>query len=117
MDRDALRELLAKVEEGETPSNSLIIRALSKKVTYDLGLPLPTLVKCILNPGDIRGMGAAKALHDALLPGWLWHVTSSGTVILDPPQEGHAIHVPGGRYDPARAWLIAILKALIAEGE
>jgi len=57
-------------------------------------------------------LNAAKALHDAVLPEWAWHVSSSGVAILDGPE--FAMNVMGGRYAPARAWLIAILKALIA---
>lgn len=66
-------------------------------------------------------LGAANALHDALLPGWVarpqiggagagvsfWHCT------IEDWESGEEIHVHN-MPTPARAWLIAILKALEA---
>lgn len=68
-------------------------------------------------------LDAAKALHDALLPGWAWTIQDNGEQILRPPN-GHPrealgepeIRTVGPRNNPARAWLLAILDALI-EGE
>jgi len=64
-------------------------------------------------------LDAAKALHEAVLLGWFyWKIhkdTLGSTAELRglfgaEEKEARAMHV-----DPARAWLIAILKALIAE--
>lgn len=65
----------------------------------------------------------AKALHDALLPGSLWHIGH-----LDAPSLGYCATVSSGHFadspswrgfniDPARAWLLAILRAMEAEGQ
>ena len=74
---------------------------------------------------DSGSLGAAKALHEALLPGWVarpqiggkgagvtvWHCTIED---WDSGDEISADNQP----DPARAWLLAIFKALMAqEGE
>ena len=67
-------------------------------------------------------LDAAKALHDALLPGWVarpqiggagagvsvWHCTIED---WETGEEIHANNMPG----PARAWLLAILKAYEAQ--
>ena len=62
------------------------------------------------------GLDAAQRLHESLLPGWVWNVVDSETTVWpgypgDPKdyQTGYA----EGR--PARAWLLAILRALQAQ--
>lgn len=56
-------------------------------------------------------LDAAKALHEALLPGWIGYADTSGFCFMYEDEkewnERSAI-VPG---NPARAWLIATLKA------
>jgi hypothetical protein len=61
-------------------------------------------------------LDAAIRLHESLLPGWVWNVVDSETTVWpgypgDPKdyQTGYA----EGR--PARAWLLAVLKALQAQ--
>jgi len=61
-------------------------------------------------------LDAAHALHKAVLPGWVWNVVDSSTTVWpdfpgDPRdyQEGYA------EGNPARAWLLAILEAIIAQ--
>lgn len=67
-------------------------------------------------------LDAVKALHEALLPEWKWYVdydgevglwhktgTDAGNVCVDD------ICVDGSEIHPARAWLLAILDALIQE--
>jgi hypothetical protein len=73
-------------------------------------------------------LDAAKALHDAVLPGWTVRMTAqipSGLAFpyvhifkmrmteCDPPQGANSAGYEG--YCPARAWLLAILEALIAQ--
>lgn len=74
-------------------------------------------------------LDAAKALHDALLPGWWWAVGTcrvSDDARVSP--EGDDSVTPDGREwcdvtdvdmrppgNPARAWLLAILKAYRAQ--
>jgi hypothetical protein len=68
-------------------------------------------------------LDAAKALHDATIPGAFWHIGH-----LDEPSLGYVATVAHGHYAdspswrgfnmcPARAWLIAILETLIAQEE
>lgn len=119
MDRDTLRELLAKVEAGETLRSSAF--------------------NPMKDDPDCRGwarmahngsLDAAKELHEALLPGWTVrlcaftvHGNSSPHVHVfrmrltesDPTRGANSSGYEGD--DPARAWLCAILSALIAEGE
>ena len=59
-------------------------------------------------------LDAAKALHDAVLPGWRWEGGSGGLFdVWDDPAEPYK----GSSDIPARAWLLAILRALIAEAQ
>ena len=62
-------------------------------------------------------LDAAKALHDALLPGWFPGMSKN-------IHHGHwyawvqdkaTAHFSAVEPDPARAWLLAILRALIAQ--
>jgi hypothetical protein len=62
-------------------------------------------------------LDAAKALHEAVLPGWVW-CPEIGTDApyegwLSPPASADGFSVAAT--DPARAWLLAILEALISQ--
>ena len=60
-------------------------------------------------------LDAAKRLHDALLPGWEWHLGPSNAKVY--PYNGSPLKSWSGMADnPARAWLLAILRALEQEG-
>ena len=53
-------------------------------------------------------LDAAKALHDALLPGWGWTISADGASVYgDDPK----VYDVDNAHIPARAWLLAILKA------
>lgn len=112
---DALKELREKVGDG-TPSEKIEARLLGFA-----GKHWPQ----VLNAAS-GSLDAAKALHEALLPGW--EVNAS----MSPCQGGWetAINLWNGRMapdsceviildheadTPARAWLLAILDALIAK--
>jgi len=57
-------------------------------------------------------LDAAKALHEAVLPGWEWGLNRDGaTIWIENPDIGPFT----GDNTPARAWLLAILDALIAQ--
>ncbi len=58
--------------------------------------------------GDLN---AAKALHDALLPGWHFAIQPTGVTVirLDHPHDGMVFD--GSNQVTARAWLLAILRA------
>ena len=61
-------------------------------------------------------LDAAQALHDALLPGWEWNIDAGdGAYVENRGDFGleYSADIPGM---PARAWLLAILKAKQAEG-
>ena len=72
-------------------------------------------------------LDAAKALHEALLPGWEWWLNSIAywdgdegpTAILRTGTPMVDLRVASARSDaPACAWLIAVIRALMAqEGE
>lgn len=65
-------------------------------------------------------LDAAKALHEAVLPGWKWSIVPSGgehRIGVWPSTELSSSSSAHNKF-PARAWLLAILSALIAiEGE
>ena len=114
--KEALTELIAKVEAGETSDQHLIDAAFPEFADVIYPWSISRVISWIML-GDMRAMGAAKALHEAVLPGWTpgmqqqdnkrWFVelregfcTSYSQVQIACVQ------------DPARAWLLAILRAL-----
>ena len=104
--KQALMDLLDKVEWGECPH------------WQDAGKAIG------INPDDrhLRVMGAyngslnaAKALHEAVLPDFFWQRTGFVMTVTD-DHTGWGNGIYGSARDdnnPARAWLIAIIKALI----
>jgi hypothetical protein len=119
---DALKELLAKVEAGEWPGG---IDGIARQVfpyrsasVDDMGLTASEAFH-----GDLN---AALALHEALLPKEGWGVElitlhpsliPGGSGFQYRAVVGWGVVVKGYADTPARAWLIAILRALIAEGK
>lgn len=107
---EALKDLLAKVEHGED------VPRYGRADPCGLGQ-----ARMRLEDACAGSLDAAKALHEAVLPGWHWTVASDGSVVLR-ECDGEGVHVPLKHRDvmvidvedPARAWLCAILKALIA---
>lgn len=105
-DLEAMKALLAKVEAGEWIGD----------------LPRPQALHTDLVWKAFNGsLDAAHALHKAALPGWrvydfMEHVRSDWTIDLESLSDDMCVSAmcPG---QPARAWLIAILKALIAEAD
>jgi len=59
-------------------------------------------------------LDAAKTLHEAVLPGWGWDVANVGACELDCYKTGVKVEALSFIDNPARAWLLAILEALIA---
>lgn len=90
--KQAMTDLLVKVEAGEYAPQAMRVRAGLK----DSSVAAFTLA-------FDGSLDAAQALHEAVLPGVEW------PEITDVDQR------PSG--NPARAWLIAILKALITKDE
>ena len=64
----------------------------------------------------LRGsLDAALALHEAVLPGWGWEIYDEGVARVWPRPLGDDVYVSGRNDVVARAWLLAILEALIAQ--
>ena len=106
---NALRELLAIVEKGDALDIAKEFHLATGGKEYYVEGP------CALAAGRAyRGsLDAAKALHEAILPGFAYEVTSYGTAAVD----GMGRYQGLAENDPARAWLICILRALIAQEE
>lgn len=112
---DALRALLAKVEAGEwddVDDNALwTLDADDIEQTFGSALTSQIYRGWHAYAGSLD---AAKALHEAVLPGWDWgRSAASGQFYVWNTGEGPASAMSNNE-DPARAWLICILKALIA---
>jgi hypothetical protein len=60
-------------------------------------------------------LDAAKALHEAVLPGWVYNLAPGFCHVMPPHDNGDQEATSGFNDNPARAWLIAILEALIAQ--
>lgn len=101
---EALRELAEKVEAGTLGAG------ICGPLCGSANIPAQHVI------GAFNGwLDKANDLHNAVLPGWSWSVDNSGQVTLWYPWiEGDAPHVRAGPdSNPARAWLLAILRALI----
>jgi hypothetical protein len=113
-DVTALKALLAKVEAGDDLPDlySLFAKKSDKATDY-------TNCNNVFSAYD-GSLDAAKALHKAVLPLWGW---SAGTNMVCVSITGKSFGFGGWLFEgsvgdnPARAWLIAILKALISEAE
>ena len=95
----ALQALLERVEAGDWWAN----------------LPRPDILHTDLCWKAFNGsLDAAKALHDAVLPGWIYLIGSqiAGVSMSDheDPRWWNMMHDG----NPARGWLIAIIRALAA---
>jgi len=61
-------------------------------------------------------LDAAKALHDALLPGWEWNIDAGDGAYVENRGDFGFPYTADIPNMPARAWLLAILTAKQAEG-
>lgn len=110
-DRNALAALIEAVERGlPSPTNW---RNFAVLPTIDRDNPMPILAHRAYY-GDLN---AAKALHEALLPGWEWGRTEGNIYVKDPRRGSRATKWGGPNDNPARAWLLAVLRALAEKGE
>ena len=105
--KEALAELIANVEAGSSPP------LFGRADPCGLGL-----ARQYVRPTFNGSLDAAKALHEAVLPEYGYGVTgtmSDGNCracvvpMIDNPTEYHGISD-----NPARAWLLSILRALHA---
>lgn len=116
--KQALQGLRDKVAAGETPSREVVFTAFPDRDMFD-GEPVWRLFDWACDPEDIRAMGAVKALHDAVLHERVvcelkYSVRYGGLVRL---WDMGSLISAAARDSPARAWLLAILSALIAKEE
>jgi hypothetical protein len=111
---EALKDLKAKVEAGEFPGAmdgaARMVWPYNQREADDLGL-----TAALAFDGSLD---AAKALHEVVLPGYAWQVCQETKSVA---QVAHAdamyFEEPFVSYTPARAWLLAILSALIKQEE
>lgn len=107
-DRNALAALIEAVE-AETLSRSMCETFFPERHEHRDEDPAYHMMAAQLGSLD-----AASALHEALLPG------CAVTITMDDEEAVVSIHYPhfagAALRTPARAWLLAILRALAAEG-
>jgi hypothetical protein len=107
----ALDDLIAAVEAGKDVPLGRAADAMN--VPADLARSWGGIYRA--NRGSLD---AAKALHDALLPGWVGDFDTAGfSQVYEDEKEvtlAQAALIPG---QPARAWLLAILRAVKAQQE
>ena len=96
---EALQALADKVEAGEFWGD----------------MPRPQCLHTDLCWKAFNGsLDAAKALMEAVLPGWFWWRDQVGRFWVSNYTD--AFYAADKHTNPARAWLLAILRALIAGG-
>lgn len=108
---EALKELACKIEAGEGVKTGYYGVLVVAQFT-SIGVSAQFLVQDAFH----GSLDAAQALHEALLPGWHFDIDSEAGGVcvfksaLDSAELGKCECL-------ARAWLLAILKALIAQEE
>ena len=116
--RDALAELIAKVESGDGDQGVLEASYGVAEMTGNIGRYTHIV------DAHHGSLDAAKALHEAVLPKWYWHSLHKNGVSLrgpwfddrdDPEASGYLYQDAEITGKPARAWLLAILRALHAQ--
>ena len=102
--KQAMTELLAKVEAGK--ATMVDIHAVLQRD----GLNATSAYNGSLD--------AAKALHDAVLGvGWNYSIHNNTAYVMTWAHTVEGKVFSAANSNPARAWLIAIIKALIAEAD
>lgn len=103
-----LLDLANRVEAGEIGTATEVYHALGQ-----MALVHASVVS--------KSLDAAKALHDAVLPGWRY-IVSDSTLAGDKAAEVEIYYVENGRLgglahggSPAAAWVAAILRAKASE--
>ena len=119
----ALQELLAKVDAGTVshvgkkakwPDFDFEGKGYGYKVNENMARACVSENMARAYNGSLD---AAKALHEAVLHEWEWQIGSEDAYLEtgDPGKEWTFRTASADNIDPARAWLIAIIKALIAQ--
>ena len=106
-------DLIKAVEAGEAAAVLCAVRDMSS-AAHDKGEYFPT--HDVLRAYFHESLDAAKNVHDALLPGWEWNIDAGDGAYVE-NRGDFGVPCPGDIPGmPARAWLLAILKAKQAEG-
>ena len=107
----ALKELVAKVEVGEATHGCFA------KAFINDDLDDPSCVDAAIQSHHAfnGSLDNAKALHETVLPEWSAVVRLNGVVDVLHPQERRFDQTLVASTTPARAWLLAILRALIEQ--
>ncbi len=118
-DRAALTKLLEMVEAGTGGPDTIW------GSTYVVPSATSRLIEAAFGDDDeIWGnvvaahdgsLDAAKALHEAVLPGWEWGRNAETGTMWVRRQIGWSAYFTTECADPARAWLIAIIRAKISK--
>lgn len=111
-------KLIAAVEAGESGEIVIAIARSIPRLQYNIGKRDDAdEVRLAHVENDLN---AAKRLHDALLPGWHWEICSDDkpatAIVWNLTRLGRQFsggHESNG--NPARSWLLAILKAVNAQ--
>ena len=113
MGNDAIKQMLTQIEAGCFPEDILVRDLGLDVVAESTGLPI---IKMMYEAFS-GSMDAAKGLHEALLSSWPWSVKTLATGGFH-AWTNHAYGLRSLGYtgvasgNPARAWLIAILRAI-----
>lgn len=114
--KQALTDLLAKVEAGDNAGFRKANRAVFSTPCQDMALQLREEHSRHAYKGSLD---AAMALHEAVLPNYnigLMNKVNTGKWSALVYPKGPKIAEWVDNETPARAWLMAIIKALIAKG-
>ena len=108
MDKTKLVKLAERIEAGDNDANAIYV-ALDKEDPRYLFWLLAALYK--------QSLDAAKALHDAVLPGWYFHIHTGGSYTAMVAKWHEDYEYKGFASTPAAAWVAAILRAKAKETE
>ena len=116
---EALKELAAKVEAGQCRPREIEDTAFNVWTERQNGHPRWYFASSAMK-AYYGSLDAAKALHEVVLPTgmWAWQLWTDHNGVPTAVIDGFAFSTPEVTADnPARAWLLAILNALIAMEE
>lgn len=121
-DKQTLLDLADRVDAGEADDREVMDHLFKSKVIHDrvIGDERVWLVGPIVQwplRHILTSLDAAQALHDAVLPGWSFHiggnVVGSASVLVASLYDGVGpiLEGKGNAPTPAAAWVAAILRA------
>lgn len=106
----AIRKLIEAVDVGGL---SKVNERLADMYS-DLGDEWPWDWMSMVNSAYKGSLDAAKALHEALLPGWVFDFTNDGGFVMDSSGDSNQ-YSSYGDAQVSRHWLLAILRAYEAK--